>query len=120
MDIPFTRTMLADLLRGVADDGDPGDIPTRQATEVLALLADLGVGVPDPVGVSEIADRCGTNRRGVDAWRERQATFPRPRWHIGDRPVWEWSEIVRWGRDTGRVRDGDRWAPLRQPAEATP
>lgn len=126
--IPIHEDDLSALIRQTAEDqpletsygtlmGD--DMGVAIARAVLAHLTTLGVGVPDPVGVSEIADRANTNRRGVDAWRERQPDFPAPRWHIGGSPVWEWTDVLTWGRATGRVRDGDRWAPLRRrPAEA--
>lgn len=51
----------------------------------------------DPVGIVEIAERCGVTRGAVAAWRSRHAdTFPAPRWTVGGRPAWNWDDIEAW------------------------
>lgn len=52
----------------------------------------------DPVGVIEIADRLGVTRAAVDQWRFRpqRLTFPQPRWTVGGRPAWDWTDIDAW------------------------
>ena len=58
----------------------------------------------DPVGVVEIAARFGVTRSAVDQWRRGREEFPEPKWTVGGRPAWEWSEVERWGVRTGRLR----------------
>lgn len=55
----------------------------------------------DPVGLVEIAQRLGVARQTVDAWRHRDL-LPEPRWTVGGRPAWDWSDIARWAADTKR------------------
>jgi len=57
---------------------------------------------PDIVGLAEIAERLGVQRRTVDRWRER-GVLPDPTWTVGGRPAWEWSTIEAWARATGRL-----------------
>lgn len=61
----------------------------------------------EPVGTVEIAARLGVTRDAVDAWRMRRktVTFPEPRWTVGGRPAWDWPDIERWARETGRLND---------------
>lgn len=56
----------------------------------------------DPVGVVEVAARMGVGRDAVNAWRNRGLGFPAPRWTVGGRPCWDWSDIQAWAKDTGR------------------
>lgn len=62
---------------------------------------------PDVVGLAEIAERLGVQRRTVDRWRER-GVLPDPTWTVGGRPAWEWSTIEAWARATGRLPDQGR------------
>lgn len=66
----------------------------------------------EPVGLVEIADRLGVSRSAVDLWRFRdkdaakhpdRERMPEPRWTVGGRPAWNWSDIERWARKTGRL-----------------
>lgn len=57
----------------------------------------------DPVGISEIAERLGVKRATVDMWRFRHHTLPEPRWIVGGRPAWDWPDILKWAKDTGRA-----------------
>ncbi len=57
----------------------------------------------DPVGIIEIAERLGVARNTVDQWRTREV-LPTPRWTVGGRPAWNWSDIDTWARETGRIR----------------
>ena len=57
----------------------------------------------DPVGSVEIAARAGVTRSTVDQWRQRDLGFPVPRWTVGGRPAWDWSDIAAWLTKTGRA-----------------
>lgn len=50
----------------------------------------------EPVGTMEIAERLGVTRHAVDKWRQRDPTFPEPRWKIGGRPAWNWADVEAW------------------------
>lgn len=54
--------------------------------------------VTDPVGVTDIADRCGVTPPAVSNWRERYTSFPAPLFTVGRGrvPVWEWSVVLDW------------------------
>jgi hypothetical protein len=56
----------------------------------------------DPVGTVEIAERLGVTRRTVETWRYRQL-LPEARWTVGGGPAWQWRDIERWARETGRL-----------------
>lgn len=61
-------------------------------------------GGTDPVGISDIARRLGVQRDTVQKWRTR-GLLPAPRWVVGGRPAWSWSEDIEpWARTTGRLR----------------
>lgn len=118
--IPIHPDTLADILARAYETAEPepyGAPHHYAATTVLAHLARLGVRVPDPVGIGDIADRAGVTRTAVEKWRTREGLqFPEPAWYIGGRGAWDWATILEWGRATGRVRDGDIWAKPGQPA----
>jgi len=57
----------------------------------------------DPVGLQEIADRLGVSRRTPQQWRLR-GLLPEPRWSVGGVPIWNWGDIERWARETGRIK----------------
>lgn len=58
--------------------------------------------VADPVGVDDIAERLGVKRQTVSMWRWR-GLLPEPTWTVSGLPCWDWPEIERWARDTGRI-----------------
>jgi hypothetical protein len=66
----------------------------------------LGV---DPVGMVEIGERLGARRQTVAQWHFRRL-LPAPRWTVSGYPAWNWPDIERWARDTGRLpeRKGSR------------
>ena len=55
----------------------------------------------DPVGATEIAKRLGVRFGTVTRWGQR-GLLPPPRWMVGGRPAWDWSDIEDWARVTGR------------------
>jgi hypothetical protein len=57
---------------------------------------------PSVVGLVEIAERLGVPRSHVDQWKWR-GVLPEARWIVGGRPAWEWPDIERWARETGRL-----------------
>jgi hypothetical protein len=56
----------------------------------------------DPVGLAEIAERLGVTRYAVDQWRQRDV-LPEPRWRVGRRPAWNWTDVRHWAISTGRL-----------------
>lgn len=56
----------------------------------------------EPVGIVEIAARLGVKRQTVDVWKIR-GVLPAPRWLVGGRPCWLWSDVERWAQETGRL-----------------
>lgn len=88
---------LEDLVPLAAPDLDAGSVADLAALRTVVLgLARVGRRVAEPVGVVEIAERCGVTRGAVDAWRARYTNFPTPRWTVGGRPAWDWSDIEAW------------------------
>lgn len=56
----------------------------------------------EPVGIQEVAERLGVKHQTVRAWRVLGA-LP-PAWaELAVGPVWKWSTIRQWARDTGRL-----------------
>lgn len=58
----------------------------------------------DPVTLAEIADRLGLHRQTPKQWRLRKE-FPEPKWHPAGAPLWEWNDVLKWLRKTGRLTD---------------
>lgn len=58
----------------------------------------------EPVGIVEIAQQLGVTRDAVNQWRRRSVGFPDPRWTVGGRPAWDWDDVERWARETGRLQ----------------
>ena len=61
--------------------------------------AALGV---DPVGMVEIGARLGARRQTVAQWHYR-GLLPPVRWTVSGYPAWNWPDIEKWARDTGRM-----------------
>lgn len=56
------------------------------------------------VGSAEIARRLGMkNPELVHAWRRRYDDFPEPVARLSIGLVWNWPDVERWGKATGRL-----------------
>jgi len=56
------------------------------------------------VGAAEIAERLGaTRRQAVHTWRQRYPDFPQPVSQVGRACVWNWADVERWAKKTGRL-----------------
>lgn len=56
------------------------------------------------VGAAEIATRLGVKRpQVVHDWRRRYEDFPEPVAHLRQALVWNWPDVERWARSTGRL-----------------
>jgi predicted DNA-binding transcriptional regulator AlpA len=62
------------------------------------------VDVVDLVGAAEIADRLGIARQSVHQLARRHADFPQPVATLRQAMVWNWPDVERWARATGRLR----------------
>ena len=61
------------------------------------------IDVDDLVGAHEIAQRLGVARpQVVHEWRRRHADFPEPIAALKTALIWDWKEVQRWARDSGR------------------
>ncbi len=58
----------------------------------------------DPVGLVEIAQRLGVKRQTAKDWKQR-GLLPPPPWTVSGSPAWDWSQIEKWARETGRLGD---------------
>lgn len=57
------------------------------------------------VGTAEIAERLGVRRQQVvHDWRRRHPDFPAPVATLKQALVFDWAEVERWARRTGRLR----------------
>lgn len=56
----------------------------------------------DIVGVVEIAERLGVRQQTVAVWKSR-GLLPEPKWVVSRNPAWDWRDIERWARNTGRM-----------------
>jgi hypothetical protein len=62
------------------------------------------VEVTDLVGAAEIADRLGVARQMIHIWRQRHPDFPAPVAQLQQAMVWNWPDVERWARATGRLK----------------
>ncbi len=63
------------------------------------------VDVDQLVGTSEIAHRLGiAHPETVHAWRQRYDDFPAPVITLRIGLVWDWRDVERWARATGRLQ----------------
>lgn len=56
----------------------------------------------EPVGLAEIAERLGVKQQTAQMWRHRNL-LPPPRWQVSRQPAWDWQDIQRWAKTTGRL-----------------
>ena len=56
----------------------------------------------DPVGLSDVAARLGYPVDTVRMWRYR-GLLPEPAATVSGSPVWDWPDVYRWARRTGRT-----------------
>lgn len=56
----------------------------------------------EPVGVADIADRLGRKRQTVALWKLNDL-LPPPRWFVSGHPAWDWPQIRKWAKATGRL-----------------
>jgi hypothetical protein len=62
------------------------------------------VDVKNLVGAAEIAQRLGVARPNVvHDWRRRYRDFPEPIARLRQAFVWNWPDVHRWARRTGRL-----------------
>lgn len=57
----------------------------------------------EPVGLAEIAKRLGVKSQTANMWRHR-SRLPEPAGTVSGTPWWDWAEIEKWARATGRER----------------
>lgn len=56
------------------------------------------------VGTSEIAERLNVKRHQVvHSWRQRYPDFPQPIADLSRGPIWNWPDVEKWARKTGRL-----------------
>lgn len=57
------------------------------------------------VTTADIADRLGlSHAETVHAWRRRSIGFPEPVLNRGRLLLWNWPDVERWARATGRLK----------------
>ncbi len=62
------------------------------------------IDVDHLVGAAEIAQRLGVKRpQVVHEWRRRYDVFPQPVATLQQAMVWNWPEVERWAKETGRL-----------------
>lgn len=62
------------------------------------------VDVDNLVGTAEIAERLGVSRHQVvHDWRRRHDDFPEPVAKLKRGLIWNWPDVERWARATGRL-----------------
>jgi hypothetical protein len=63
------------------------------------------IDVDNLVGAEEIAERLGLRRyQRVHELRRRHPDFPEPVVRLKRTMVWNWPDVERWARRTGRLR----------------
>jgi predicted DNA-binding transcriptional regulator AlpA len=63
------------------------------------------VNVDDLVGAFEAAQRLGVARpQVIHEWRRRHSDFPEPIATLKTAMIWDWQDIQRWAKSTGRLR----------------
>ena len=69
----------------------------------------------DPVGTLEIAQRLGVRQQTVAMWKLR-GLLPAPAWSVSGNPAWDWPDIERWARDSGRLKQQDSSERSQEPS----
>jgi hypothetical protein len=55
------------------------------------------------VGAHEVAQRLGVSRpQVIHEWRKRHPDFPQPVATLTNGLIWDWTDIQKWARATGR------------------
>jgi hypothetical protein len=57
----------------------------------------------DLVGTKEIGERLGVGYRSVHTWLRRYPEFPPAIATVSGVSVWDWPDIERWAKATGRL-----------------
>jgi predicted DNA-binding transcriptional regulator AlpA len=60
----------------------------------------------EPLTSSQVAVLLGLTRQGVHYLVMNDPTFPAPVANLPTGRVWERADILRWGREKGRITDG--------------
>lgn len=64
----------------------------------------LAIPVKDLVGLYEVAEKAGVLPSAVMNWRSRfRGEFPKPVKQLAMGPVWDWTDIHAWLKETGRA-----------------
>lgn len=58
----------------------------------------------EPVGTFDIAERLNVRQQTVAMWKYR-GLMPDPRWSVSKQPCWNWPDIEKWARDSGRLSE---------------
>ena len=86
----------------------PTAVVKDSTTEEPALpsVDDVGrrIDVDNMVGAAEIAARLGlSHTQTVHTWRRRYPDFPEPVAKLEQALVWNWPDVERWAKATGRL-----------------
>jgi hypothetical protein len=57
----------------------------------------------EPVGLSEIAQELKVEQNTAQVWNHR-GLMPEPSWIVSGRPAWNWPDIEKWAKETGRLK----------------
>ena len=55
------------------------------------------------VDMATMADLLGVKKRTIHSWRRRGLGFPEPLGRMGVSPYWNWEEVSKWAKATGRL-----------------
>lgn len=55
------------------------------------------------VDIATMADLLGVAPRTIHSWRRRDIGFPQPTGKAGVSPYWDWEEVSKWAKETGRL-----------------
>lgn len=58
---------------------------------------------PELVGVQEIAELLDVVHQTAKQWRAR-GVLPEPEWTVSGVPVWRKATILKWAKETGRLK----------------